>query len=69
MQQTLGQSVKIGLGLGLGWSLGIAIFNIITGIKVVKTIPCEQLRKMLSKTSDYNEREKIIKLINERCTN
>lgn len=44
MQATLGQSIKLGFGLAVGWLIGSSIFNIITGIKIVPT--------------DYNEREK-----------
>ena len=67
MQTTLGQSIKLGFGLAVGWLIGSSIFNIITGIKIVQTIPCEKLHEMLSKTTDYNEREKIEKIIKESC--
>ena len=53
MQTTLGQSIKLGFGLAVGWLIGSSIFNIITGIKIVST--------------DCNEREKIEKIIKESC--
>jgi hypothetical protein len=75
-QPTFGQSIKQGIGAGVGWSIGTGIFNTIFGTnkpqvtetKVVeKVTTCENLRKMLEKSFDYKEREKLEKQIKENC--
>lgn len=79
-QPTFGQSIKQGIGAGIGWSVGTSLFNTIFGsnkpatqvihteTKVVeKVTTCENLRKMLQHTFDYQEREKLEKQIKENC--
>jgi hypothetical protein len=80
-QPTFGQSIKQGIGAGVGWSIGTGVFNTIFGTnrpqvihhtetKVVeKVTTCENLREMLAKTFDYHQREKLEKQIKENCAN
>lgn len=79
-QPTIGQSIKKGIGLGIGWSVGTGLFNTVFGTKeptpqvihtetkvVEKITTCENLRQMLEKSFDYQEREKLEKQIKENC--
>jgi hypothetical protein len=70
---TLGQSIKQGIGAGVGWSIGTNIINGIFGSNkqqiTEKVTTCENLREMLAKTFDYQERDKLEKQIKENCKN
>lgn len=76
---TLGLSIKQGIGAGIGWSVGTGLFNMVFGsnkpqqvihkeTKVIeKVTTCENLRKMLEKSFNYQDRERLEKQIKENC--
>lgn len=79
IDHTLGLSIKQGIGAGIGWNVGTGLFNMVFGsnkpqqvihteTKVVeKVTTCENLRKMLEKSFNYQDRERLEKQIKENC--